>query len=60
MISGFDDRERRMHVGNTLVFLTNNTTTLPAVTIAALNKSRRQIELLKLVAWRGHGQIPSW
>ena len=33
-----------MNVGKTLVFLTNNTT-LPALTIAALYKSRWQVEL---------------
>jgi len=44
MLSGFNDRERRMNVGKTLVFLTNNTA-LPAPIIAALYKSRWQIEL---------------
>lgn len=36
---------RRIETGKTLVFLINNTT-LPALTIAALYKSRWQVELL--------------
>ena len=42
MLAGFNNPEWRMNVGKTLVFLSNNTT-LPALSIAALYKSRWQV-----------------